>query len=117
MRAPVALSDTEAGEQREWAAGGPTGRGDGEHSEAAAGDPTGRGAEEHSECAARALPICSPAGVALRVAEWGAGEAAGQGAEEHTLWATGVLRGWEVRVGIGPHGGWAVGEGAELQTT
>lgn len=108
-RAAVAPSEMEVGEHSEWAAGGPTGRGAGEHSEWAAGGPTGR--------ETGALPICSPAGVALRVAERGTGEAAGQGPAEHTPWATGALRGWEVRVAIGPQGGWALGEGAEPQTT
>lgn len=108
-RAPAAPSETEVGEHREWAAGGPTGRGAGEHREWAAGGPTGR--------EAGALPICSPAGVALRVAERCTGEAAGQGPGEHTPRVTGALRGWEGRVAIGPHGGWAVGEGAEPQTT
>ena len=116
-RAPAAPSEVEMGEHSEWAAGGPTGRGAGEDSEWAAGGPTGRGAGEHGEWAAGALPICSPAGVALWAAERGTGEAAGQGAGEHTPWATGALRGWEGRVAIGPHRGWAVGEGAEPQTT
>jgi len=116
-RASAAPSEMAVGEHSEWAAGGPTGRGAGEQSEWAAGGPTGRGAGEYRERAAGALPICSPAGVALRAAEQGPGEAVGQGPGLHMPWVVGALRGWEGRVATGPQGGWAVGEGAEPQTT
>lgn len=99
-RAPTATSEAEVGEHREWAAGGPTGRGAGEHSEWEAGGPTGRwGAGEHSEWDAEAVPTCSTVGVLLRSAARGAGEAAG----EHMPCATAAFRGWEHRVAAGPH--------------
>lgn len=109
-RAPTATSEAAVGEHREWAAGGPTGRGAGEHSEWEAGGPTGRGAGEHREWDAEAPPTCSTVGVPLR--SRGAGEAAG----EHRPWASPALRGCE-DTAPGPQAGWAAGEGAEPQTT